>query len=80
MPNIDELIRDHVTLSIRCLDLNNPRDFYVAKAVPNLSHLRDLGPSQSQTPRSRTGQPPVCADQDALDRLQRPTVDAGQRT
>ncbi len=23
--------------------INNPNDFYVAKAVPNLTHLRDLG-------------------------------------
>jgi hypothetical protein len=60
--------------------INNPSDFYVAKAVANLTHLRDLG---DQTNRKlleveRVSQQCVLT-QDALDRLQRPTVEAGQR-
>ena len=43
--------------------INNPTDFYVAKAVPNLvAPARPGRPGQSQAPRSRTRQPPVRAD------------------
>jgi hypothetical protein len=61
--------------------INNPTDFYVAKAVSNLPHLRDLG---NQVNRKlleveRVSHPCVLT-QEALDRLQRPTLEAGQRT
>ena len=61
--------------------INNPMDFYVAKAVPNLSHLRDLGDQVNRKllEVERVSQQCVLT-QDALDRLQRPTVETGQRT
>jgi hypothetical protein len=61
--------------------INNPRDFYVAKAVPNLSHLRNLGDQVNRKVLEveRVSQQCVLT-QDALDRLQRPTLEAGQRT
>src|SRR5207249_4111158 len=43
--------------------INNPMDFYVRKAVDNLSHLRELGHQvKSETPRSRTRQSSLCPD------------------
>ena len=61
--------------------INNPRDFYVAKAVPHLTHLRDLGDQANRKllEVERVSQQCVLT-QDALDRLQRPTVETGQRT
>ena len=61
--------------------INNPNDFYVAKAVSNLSHLRDLGDQVNRKLLEVERVSHQCVlTQDALDRLQRPTVDAGQRT
>lgn len=61
--------------------INNPHDFYVAKAVPNLSHLRDLGDQVNRKLLEVERVSHACVlTQDALDRLQRPTVEAGQRT
>jgi hypothetical protein len=61
--------------------INNPKDFYVAKAVPNLSHLRDLGDQVNRKLLEVERVSHQCVlTQDALDRLQRPTVEAGQRT
>jgi hypothetical protein len=61
--------------------INNPNDFYVAKAVPNLSHLRDLGDQVNRKLLEVERVSHQCVlTQDALDRLQRPTVEAGQRT
>ena len=60
--------------------INNPNDFYVNKGVANLSHLRDLGQQVNRKllEVERVSQQCVLT-QDALDRLQSPTVDAGQR-
>jgi hypothetical protein len=61
--------------------INNPKDFYVAKAVPNLSHLRDLGDQTNRKLLEVERVSHQCVlTQDALDRLQQPTVEAGQRT
>ena len=61
--------------------INNPTDFYVAKAVGNLSHLRDLGDQVNRKLLEVERVSHQCVlTQDALDRLQRPTVEAGQRT
>ncbi len=61
--------------------INNPTDFYVAKAVPNLSHLRDLGDQVNRKLLEVERVSHQCVlTQDALDRLQQPTVEAGQRT
>jgi hypothetical protein len=61
--------------------INNPTDFYVAKAVGNLSHLRDLGDQVNRKLLEVERVSHQCVlTPDALDRLQRPTVEAGQRT
>jgi len=60
--------------------INNPRDFYVAKRVDNLSHLRDLGQQVNRKVLEVERLSHHCVlTQDALDRLQQPTVEAGQR-
>jgi hypothetical protein len=60
--------------------INNPNDFYVNKGIANLSHLRDLGHQVNRKllEIERVSQQCVLT-QDALDRLQSPTVEAGQR-
>lgn len=61
--------------------INNPNDFYVTKTVSNLSHLRDLGDQVNRKLLEVERVSHQCVlTQDALDRLQRPTVEAGQRT
>jgi hypothetical protein len=61
--------------------INNPNDFHVNKAVPNLSHLRDLGDQVNRKLLEVERVSHHCVlTQDALDRLQQPTVEAGQRT
>jgi hypothetical protein len=61
--------------------INNPTDFFVAKAVSNLTHLRDLGDQVNRKLLEVERVSHHCVlTQDALDRLQRPTVEAGQRT
>jgi hypothetical protein len=60
--------------------INNPRDFYVAKAVDQLSYLRDLGEGVNRRLLEVERVSQACVlTQDALDRLQQPTVEAGQR-
>ena len=60
--------------------INNPKDFYIAKAVPNLSHLRDLGDQVNRKLLEVERVSHHCVlTQDALDRLQQPTIEAGQR-
>jgi hypothetical protein len=61
--------------------INNPKDFYVAKAVANLTHLRDLGDHVNRKLLEVERVSHQCVlTQDALDRLQQPTVEGGQRT
>ena len=60
--------------------INNPYDFYVKKAVANLSHLRDLGDTVNRKLLEVERLSHHCVlTQDALDRLQQPSVEAGQR-
>jgi hypothetical protein len=60
--------------------INNPNDFYVNKAVPNLSHLRDLGNQVNRKLLEVERVSHQCVlTQDALDRLQQPTVERAQR-
>jgi hypothetical protein len=60
--------------------INNPKDFYVAKAVDNLSFLRDLGQQVNRKLLEVERLSHHCVlTQDALDHLQQPTVHAGQR-
>ena len=60
--------------------INNPMDFYVRKAVDNLAHLRNLGDQVNRKllEVERVSQQCVLT-QEALDRLQCPTVETGQR-
>ena len=60
--------------------INNPRDVHVNKAVPNLSHLRDLGDQINRKLLEVERVSHQCVlTQDALDRLQHPTIERGQR-
>jgi hypothetical protein len=60
--------------------INNPKDFSAAKAVDNLSFLRDLGQQVNRKLLEVERLSHHCVlTQDALDRLQQPTVEDGQR-
>jgi hypothetical protein len=60
--------------------INNPNDFYVNKGVSNLPYLRDLGQQVNRKLLEVERLSHRCVlTQDALDRLQQPTVEAGQR-
>jgi hypothetical protein len=60
--------------------INNPKDFYVAKAVDNLPYLRELGHQVNRKLLEVERISHHCVlTQDALDRLQRPTIEHGQR-
>lgn len=60
--------------------INNPEDFYVRKGVDNLSFLRDLGEGVNRKLLEAERVSHHCVlTQDALDRLQRPTLETGQR-
>ena len=60
--------------------INNPNDFYVAKRVGNLTFLRDLGDQVNRKVlevERVLGEDAVMTE--ALDRLQQPTLESGQR-
>jgi hypothetical protein len=60
--------------------INNPMDFYVRKAVDNLPYLRDLGDTVNRKLLEVERLSHHCVlTQDSLDRLQQPTIEAGQR-
>jgi hypothetical protein len=60
--------------------INNPKDFYVNKGVDNLPHLRDLGQQVNRKLLEVERVSHQCVlTQEALDRLQCPTVERGQR-
>jgi hypothetical protein len=60
--------------------INNPKDFYVAKRIDNLTYLRDLGQQVNRKVLEVERLSHHCVlTQDALDRLQQPTIEAGQR-
>jgi hypothetical protein len=60
--------------------INNPMDFYVRKAIDNLPYLRELGHQVNRKLLEVERVSHHCVlTQEALDRLQRPTVDGGQR-
>jgi hypothetical protein len=60
--------------------INNPKDFYINKGVENLSHLRELGHQVNRKLLEVERVSHQCVlTHDALDRLQRPTLEAGQR-
>jgi hypothetical protein len=60
--------------------INNPGDFYVTKGIANLTHLRDLGQGVNRKLLEVERLSHHCVlTQDALDRLQRSSVEGGQR-
>jgi hypothetical protein len=60
--------------------INNPKDFHVNKGLKNLPHLRDLGQQVNRKLLEVERVSHHCVlTQDALNRLQCPTVEAGQR-
>lgn len=60
--------------------INNPRDFWVRKGLTNLPHLRDLGQQVTRKLLEVERVSHHCVlTQDALDRLQQPTIASGQR-
>jgi len=60
--------------------INNPKDFEINKGLENLPHLRNLGQHVNRKLLEVERVSHHCVlTQDALDRLQRPTVEAGQR-
>ena len=60
--------------------INNPMDFYVRKGLDNLSYLRELGHQVNRKLLEVERVSHHCVlTQEALDRLQRPTVQDGQR-
>jgi hypothetical protein len=60
--------------------INNPKDFYVPKAIAQLPYLRELGHQVNRKLLEVERVSHHCVlTQDALDRLQRPTVESGQR-
>jgi hypothetical protein len=60
--------------------INNPRDFYVNKGLANLGHLRDVAQTVNRKVLEVERLSHHCVlTQDALDRLQHPTIEADQR-
>lgn len=60
--------------------INNPKDFTINKGVDNLTHLRDLGQGVNRKLLEVERVSHQCVlTQEALDRLQHPTVETGQR-
>jgi hypothetical protein len=60
--------------------INNPNDFDIRKSVESLTHLRDLGQGVNRKLLEVERVSHHCVlTQDALDRLQRPTIETGQR-
>jgi hypothetical protein len=60
--------------------INNPKDFHMAKRLDNFGGLRELGHQINHTLLQVERVSHECVlTQDALDRLQHPTLEAGQR-
>ncbi len=60
--------------------INNPKDFYINKAIDQLPYLRELGHQVNRKLLEVERVSHHCVlTQEALDRLQRPTVEDGQR-
>lgn len=60
--------------------INNPADFYVAKSIDSLDHLRTIGRYVNRRLLEMERIAQNCTlTQHALDRLQAPTIEAGQR-
>jgi hypothetical protein len=77
--HVKQYFKEHRALRTE-VTINNPRDFWVRKGLGNLPHLCDLGQQINRKLLEVEHVSHHCVlTQDALDRLQQPTVAAGQR-
>ena len=77
--HVKQYFKEHRALRTE-VTINNPRDFWVRKGLANLSHLRDLGEQINRKVLEVEHVSHHCVlSQEALDRLQQPTVVDGQR-
>ena len=77
--HVKQYFKEHRALRTE-VTINNPRDFWVRKALSNLPHLRDLGEQINRKLLEVERLSHHCVlTQDALDRLQQPTVVGRQR-
>jgi hypothetical protein len=77
--HVKQYFKEHRALRTE-VTINNPRDFWVRKGLGNLAHLRDLGQQINRKLLEVEHVSHHCVlTQDALDRLQQPTIVAGQR-
>jgi hypothetical protein len=77
--HVKQYFKEHRALRTE-VTINNPRDFWVRKGLGNLPHLRELGEQINRKLLEVERLSHHCVlTQDALDRLQQPTVTDGQR-
>jgi len=77
--HVKQYFKEHRALRTE-VTINNPRDFWVRKGLANLPHLRDLGEQINRKVLEVEHVSHHCVlSQEALDRLQQPTVVDGQR-
>ena len=77
--HVKQYFKEHRALRTE-VTINNPRDFWIRKGLSNLPHLRDLGQQINRKLLEVEHVSHACVlTQGALDRLQQPTVVAGQR-
>lgn len=77
--HVKQYFKEHRALRTE-VTINNPRGFWVRKGVENLPHLRDLGEQINRKVLEVERVSHHCVlSQDALDRLQQPTIMEGQR-
>jgi len=77
--HVKQYFKEHGALRTE-VTINNPRDFWLRKGLGNLAHLRDLGEQINRKLLEVERLNHHCVlTQDALDRLQQPTLIDGQR-
>ena len=76
---VKQYFKEHRALRTE-FTINNPRDLWVRKGLANLPHLRDLGQQVNRKLLEVERVSHQCVlTQEALDRLQHPSVEVGQR-
>jgi len=77
--HVKQYFKEHRALRTE-FTINNPRDLWVRKGLANLGHLRDLGQQVNRKLLEVECVSHHCVlTQEALDRLQCPSVEVGQR-
>jgi hypothetical protein len=77
--HVKQYFKEHRALRTE-FTINNPRDLWVRKGLSNLCHLRDLGHQVNRKLLEVECVSHHCVlTQEALDRLQHPSVETGQR-